>query len=208
MRRKAGRPRINRTGNRGRPAKIYNMENAGTAFQECGNIAEIFLNETLNGNEAEDWKRAIQSEFEALIKNNTWVLTDRPKQRSVVGCRHILRNKFNTEGLLERRKARLVAKGYSQRPGLDFNETFSPVVRLSSIRLLMALAVEYDMVVHHLDVTTAFLNGELDEKVYMEISELLEELLPCIVKKKELKGVENEGTSKILEEIQKGNKFA
>ena len=70
MRRKAGRPRINRTGNRGRPAKIYY---AGTAFQECANIAEISLNEALNGNEAEDSKRAIQSEFESLMRNNTWV---------------------------------------------------------------------------------------------------------------------------------------
>ena len=101
------------------------MENAGTVSQECANIAEISLNEALNGIEAEDWKRAIQSEFESLIRNDTWVLTDRPKQRSVVGCRLVLGNKFNAEGILERRKARLVAKGYSQRPGLDFNETFS-----------------------------------------------------------------------------------
>ena len=94
----------------------------------------------------------------------------------MIGCRIALRNKYNSNGDLERRKARVVAKGYSQRPGVDFQETFAPVAWLSSIRLLIALAVEHGMEVHHLDVTTAFLNGDTEKEIFMEIPELFREM--------------------------------
>ena len=108
-----------------------------------------------------------------------------------------------------RRKARVVAKGYSQRPGVDFKEIFAPVVRLGSVRLLLALAVENDLIVHQLDVTTAFLNGDIgEEEIYMEVLELFEEMLPEIIFKDDLKNAEinlQKTVSKMLERIQTGN---
>lgn len=83
---------------------------------------------------------------------------------------------------MERRKARVVAKGFAQRPGIDFNDTFAPVARLNSFRLLMALSEEFDMDIHQVDVTTAYLNGNIDEAVYMDKPDLLEQMLDKIAK--------------------------
>ena len=90
----------------------------------------------------------------------------------MIGCRIVLRNRNNVDGVLDRRKARVVAKGYSQRPGIDFKETFASVARLNSIRLVTALAADNRMVMHQMDVTTAFLNGEIEKKIFMEIPEI------------------------------------
>ena len=103
-----------------------------------------------------------------LIDNDTWDLVELPEGRTAVGCKWVFKVKHNGEGKVVRFKSRLVAKGYSQRHGIDFEETFSPVVRFSSIRTLLALAVQKDMIVHQMDVVTAFLNGELDEEMYMQ----------------------------------------
>lgn len=94
--------------------------------------------------------------------------------KNVIGSRLILKNKLNEEGILIKRKARVVGKGYSQLSGVDFKETFAPVVRLESIRLLMALAVEMNLRVYQLDVTTAFLNADINEQIFMEIPEFFE----------------------------------
>ena len=119
-------------------------------------------------------KNSIREEFSALIRNETWELVERPKDRGVIGCRTVLRNKYNADGVLDRRKAQVVAKGYSRRPGIDFKETFAPVARLNSIRLVTALAAEKGMIMHQLDVTTAFLNGEIEEEIFMEIPDMFE----------------------------------
>ena len=103
-----------------------------------------------------------------LIDNDTWDLVELPEGRTAVGCKWVFKVKHNGEGKVVRFKSRLVAKGYSQRHGIDFEETFSPVVRFSSIRTLLALAMQKDMIVHQMDVVTAFLNGELDEEIYMQ----------------------------------------
>lgn len=165
------------------------------------------MKEALNGSDVDDWNCAIQEEFESLIKNHTWDLEDRPENCVTVGSRLVLRNKFNAEGNLEKRKARIVAQGYSQRPGIDFNETFAPVVRLGSVRMLMALAVEYDLTVHP-DVTTAFLNGLLDEDVYMEVPKLFQEMVPAIIRKESLRAghVDPDGTAwKMLQKMEQDN---
>ena len=94
------------------------------------------------GNKSEDWKDSIREEFGALIKNETSELVERLKDRGVIGPQIVLRNKYNAVGVLKRRKARVVTRGYSQRPGIDFQETFAPVARLNLIRLVAALAVE------------------------------------------------------------------
>lgn len=136
----------------------------------------------MQGPDADEWLEAIVSEVKSLLKNDTWSVVKRPKDREVIGCRFVLRNKHNSDGTLERRKARLVAKGYAQRPGIDFCDTFAPVARMSSIRAVSALAAQFGLTLYHFDVTTAYLNGELEEDVFMKIPENIEDSLEEIVR--------------------------
>lgn len=184
--RRSGRPALERTGKRGRPRKIFKTvkildENEVTENAEKVNLVchddPKTAKEALNGINSDEWRNALQSEYNALIKNKTWEVTDRPKDRKVIGSRWVLKTKYRADGTIEKRKARLVAKGFTQRYGIDYQKTFAPVARASSIRLIMALAAKYDLIVHHMDVITAYLNGELDENIYMEKPEMLNELL-------------------------------
>ncbi|KAH0818354.1 hypothetical protein GEV33_004437 [Tenebrio molitor] len=127
------------------------------------------VSEALSSPEAADWKKAMNAEYEALKRNQTWIIVDRPQGKKTVESRWVLRTKFKKDGSVDRRKARLVAKDFTQKPGIDFNETFAPVARLGSIRLFMAIAVELGLQVHQLDFTSAYLNGEIEEEVFMEV---------------------------------------
>ena len=93
----------------------------------------------------------------------------RPKNRSVVGTKWVFRNKTDSDGIITRNKARLVAKGYSQYEGIDYDETFAPVARLEAIRIFMAYVAHKKFTVFQMDVKSAFLNGELEEEVYVEL---------------------------------------
>ena len=114
------------------------------------------------------WKQAMQLEMSALLQNKTWDLTDLPPGKQVVGCRWVFTVKHNPDGSVERLKARLVAKGYTQTFGVDFFETFSPVARLNSVRIIISLAATFDWPLYQLDIKNAFLHGDLQEEVYME----------------------------------------
>ena len=143
-----GRPRIIRTGKRGRPRKL---------FRQKSNI--------------------IVADHDV----DTFSIVQRPSNELVIGCRTVLSNKYKADGSLNKRKARIVAKGYAQRPGIDYMETFAPVARLDSIKLLMALSAKFDMTIEQIDVTSAYLNGSLEEEVYMEKPELLQECLEELI---------------------------
>jgi hypothetical protein len=104
---------------------------------------------------------------EQLQENQVWSLVERPKQ-NIIGTEWVFRNKQDEHGNVTRNKARLVAKGYSQVKGLDFDETFSPVARLESIRILLAYATHHDFKLYQIDVKSAFLNRPIKEKVYVE----------------------------------------
>jgi len=194
----SGRPKLLKTGKRGRPRKIYqpyleHSDNTETDTMQhnvqmaYSAIGDITVKEALSGPQKQEWKKAMFEEYEALVRNNTWTLCELPKNCEAIGCRWVLKTKYRQDGSVERRKARLVAKGCAQRPGLDFVDTFSPVARLSSLRILVALSVELDLTLYQLDIEMAYINGELEENVYMKQLEAFiksgEENLVCLLKR-------------------------
>ena len=102
------------------------------------------------------------------MHNHTWELVDLLKESKPLGCKWILKRKYKTDGTIDKYKARLVVKGYRQTEGLDFFDTYSLVTRITSIRLFIVIAALHNLEIHQMDVKTAFLNGELDEEIYME----------------------------------------
>lgn len=128
----------------------------------------VSLEAALNSPEAGDWKRAMKEEIDSHKSNKTWVLTKLPKGKRAINSKWVFKTKRNAEGAFVRYKARLVVKGCSQKQGIDYSETFSPVVRYNSLRFLFAMAAKHDLSVHQLDAVTAFLNGELQEEVFMK----------------------------------------
>lgn len=113
------------------------------------------------------WKAAMQEEYDALMNQGTWILVPRPAHVNVIGCQWIFKIKKHSDGTIARYKARLVANGNQQFAGLDFTETFSPVIKQPTLRLVLALAVSKNWSLRQLDVSNAFLHGVLDETVYM-----------------------------------------
>jgi hypothetical protein len=115
------------------------------------------------------WKAAMEEEMHALQKNKTWELVPLPKGKRAVGCKWVFTVKQNPKGVVDRYKARLVAKGYSQTYGIDYDETFAPVAKMGTVRTLISCAVNFGWPLHQMDVKNAFLHGDLQEEVYMEI---------------------------------------
>jgi len=113
-----------------------------------------------------NWRHAMEEEFSALMSNNTWTLVPRPPGANIVTGKWIFRHKFHADGSLDRYKARWVLRGFTQRPGVDYHETFSPVVKPATVRTVLSLALSQDWPIHQLDVKNAFLHGTLSETVY------------------------------------------
>ena len=121
-------------------------------------------------NEAKDmkfWRNACEEEIESIKKNRTWTLIDMPVGCKAIGLKWVFKLKRNADGSVNKHKARLVAKGYVQREGIDYEEVFAPVARLEIVCVLLALAASNNWEIHHLDVKTAFLHGELKEEVFV-----------------------------------------
>jgi hypothetical protein len=106
--------------------------------------------------------------MDSIMSNGTWKVVDRPYGCQPIGCKWIFKKKLRPEGTIERYKARLVAKRYTQKEGEDFFDAYSPVARLTTIRTLIAVAASYSLIIHQMDVKIAFLNGKLDEEIYMD----------------------------------------
>ena len=231
-----GRPKIIRTGLRGRPRKMYltapREENCGTpegcqseketpghsggeddspgadepeVTDYAMNAVEIPLQEAVNGPNRGEWMEAMYSEVKSLVDNDTWDLVDRPANAKVIGCRTVLRNKHNPDGTICRRKARVVAQGFSQRPGMEFTETFAPVARLDSFRMLMALSVKMDMKIDQIDITTAYLNGDIDKEIYMTQPKYLAEFLTEMISREHDEALVRKAKS-MFSQLQSGDK--
>ncbi|CAJ2627685.1 unnamed protein product [Trifolium pratense] len=115
------------------------------------------------------WKQAMDLEMEALDKNNTWELVSLPNGKKPVGCKWVYTVKYKADGSIERYKARLVAKGFTQTYGIDYSETFAPVAKMNTVRVILSLAANYNWNLQQFDVKNAFLHGELEEEIYMDV---------------------------------------
>lgn len=149
----------------------------GYNLRSKGNLAEAnaafdgepaSYRQAITSDDSDQWKAAMEDEYASLLRNETWDLVNLPPGRRAIKCKWVFKIKRRTSGEIERYKARLVACGYSQKAGIDYQETFSPVVRLDSVRVLLALVAKYDLELMHFDVKTAFLNGHLTESIYMQ----------------------------------------
>ena len=124
--------------------------------------------EAMASPEKEHWLAAMQEEYDSLIQNDTWTLEELPVEANLVKCRWVYKLKLAADGSVSRYKARLVAKGFTQRKGVDFEETFSPVVKFDSIRTVLSVAAAEDLNLTQFDVCTAYLNGLLRELIFMQ----------------------------------------
>ena len=124
--------------------------------------------EAVKSAESSLWKEAIKSEIDSILQNHTWELVDLPPGNKPLGSKWVFKRKMKPDGTIDKYKARLVIKGYRQKEGEDYFDTYSPVSRINSIRLILAIAALRNLEVHQMDVKTAFLNGDLEEEIYME----------------------------------------
>lgn len=135
----------------------------------------ISYEEAMKSSEKDEWLKAMQNEMDSLKENETWTLVDLPKGKKPIGCRWVYKVKTTSDGSIERHKARLVVKGFSQKPGVDYDQTFSPVAKMATIRSLLSVAASENMSLMQFDVSTAFLYGELDENIFMRQPEGFED---------------------------------
>ena len=117
--------------------------------------------------DSEKWFETMKFEMESMKVNDVWTLVNPPERVKPIRCKWFFKRKRGTDRKVETYKAHLVDKGYHQHYGIDYNETFSPVIMLKSIRIMLAVAIHLDYEIWQMDVKTAFLNGELTEEVYM-----------------------------------------
>lgn len=128
----------------------------------------VSLKQALKRDDATQWQSAADAEIQAHFTNGTWKPCKLPPGRTAIGCKWVLLQKFLADGSIDRYKARLVAKGYSQRSGFDYTETFAPTVRMATIRTILALSAVEDLHLRSIDISHAFINGDLEEEIYME----------------------------------------
>ena len=126
------------------------------------------FSQAMSCNKSNLWLEAMKDEMDSMASNGVWDLVKLPNGVKAIGCKWVFKTKKNSLGNIERYKARLVAKGFTQKEGIDYTETFSPVSKKDSFRVIMALVAHFDMELHQMDVKTAFLNGDLEEEVYMK----------------------------------------
>lgn len=131
-------------------------------FAPMANLQEIY--EPQHFEEAKGrprWEKAMASEHESLMKNQTWDLTSFPPGKKPIGCKWVYKVKYKADGTLHKHKAQLVTKGFSQREGIDYEQTFAPTAKMSTICLILAMEAQFGYKFHQMDMKNAFLNGDL-----------------------------------------------
>ncbi|XP_048485493.1 uncharacterized protein LOC119691901 isoform X3 [Plutella xylostella] len=123
--------------------------------------------EALNSDKKNEWLNAMNEEYQALLQNNTWNLVELPEGKKVIPCKWVFKTKRDENGNIQRYKARLVIKGFRQTKGVDYHEVYAPVVRYSSVRYLLGVAAKYNLRIHQMDTVTAFLQGDVEEEIFM-----------------------------------------
>ena len=124
--------------------------------------------EALQLEDSEKWELAMQSEYDSILANKTWDLVELPEGRKALPCKWVYKKKFTSDDLTPKYKARLVAKGFKQQQGIDFEEVFSPVVKMTTLRTVLGLVPIEDMELVQMDVKTTFLHVDLDKDVYLK----------------------------------------
>jgi hypothetical protein len=141
-------------------SKVVTIEDDPTNFAKA-----------MESHDAEQWLKEMHKELDSISKNEVWDLTELFTGRKLVGCKWVLKKKYKADGSLDKYKARLVAKGFTQQPGVDFVDTYSPVAKFALVWIIMVVAARLDLELHQLDVKTVFLNGDLKEEIYMDQSD-------------------------------------
>jgi hypothetical protein len=126
------------------------------------------FSQAMSGEHSTLWLKAMKEEMEFMAKNQAWDLVDLPEKAVAIGCKWVYKTKMDAYGNVERYKARLVAKGFTQKEGINYHETFSPVSKKDSFRIIMALVAHFDLELHQMDVKTTFLNRDIEDEVYMK----------------------------------------
>ena len=177
----------------------------------CG--VPLTFREAVNSSNSEKWVSAMDEEMQSLRENKTFTLTNLPEGKDVVGGRWVYTIKNNVDGS-DKYKARYVAKGYSQKMGVDYDETFSPTANLTSVRVLMQKAAQENLILHQMDVKTAYLHAPIDYEIYIEQPEGYEEEQSRTTRlvyrlEKSLYGLKQSGRNwnKLLDEYLTNNKF-
>ena len=179
-----------------RPPRRYGFDEFGEVvhFALLGCDGPTSYEEAMSSPERELWKRACDEEFNALVENETWELVPRPPGRNVIGGKWVFTRKLGSRGEVEKYKARFVARGFTQKAGIDFQETFSPTARLTTVRLLLQICVNDELVLCQMDVKSAYLNSPIDCELYVQPPEGYCEDAKLVCKlKKSLYGLKQSG---------------
>jgi len=150
----------------------------------------LTFDEAMNSLDSKKWKEAIDEELDALNQNDTWELVPLPPDKRSISSKWVFKVKRYPDGRIQRHKARLVARGFAQIEGVDYSETYAPTTRYDTIRVLLSLSVSRGLKISQFDVKTAFLHGELEEEVYMDLPDGVKESTNRVCKlKKALYGL-------------------
>lgn len=155
-----------------RPERFDDFEIGMLCIMEIGDPESY--EEAINSESSNEWKKAMEEELRTLKENRTWTKVKRPPDISTIDCKWVYKTKKNKEGVPVLYKARLVARGFQQRESFNLEDIYAPVAKLSSLRVLLALANSQDLYIHQMDVTSAFLNGDISETVYLTVPQGLD----------------------------------
>ncbi|KAL0367960.1 UNVERIFIED_CONTAM: Retrovirus-related Pol polyprotein from transposon TNT 1-94 [Sesamum calycinum] len=161
-------PQMQRSKRGGIPRRRYEIEDESFMCASVGIDELTTYEEAVTSPNTNEWTTAMKEEMSSMAKNNVWELVDLQTGRKIIGNKWVLKVKRKADGSINKFKARLVAKGYTQKEGIDYEETLSPVVRFASVRLILAIVAHLNLKLFQMDVKTIFFNGELDEEIYMD----------------------------------------